>query len=86
LGRGRALAESGRPSEALPFYDQALDMARVQLDPMSPALGLLLHELGTVLRDAARTERAEAEMTRALEVLDAALGDTSPDVLPVLVD
>ncbi|MEM1182870.1 MAG: tetratricopeptide repeat protein, partial [Acidobacteriota bacterium] len=65
---------------------QALDMSQVALDQDEPALGFLLHELGSVYRDAGDPARAEQQVHNALTILDAALGPQDADLLPSLAD
>ena len=86
LEEGRRLVDAGRARDALPFYRQALDMAEVHLDASSPALGLLLHELGSVYRSAGEMESAERQIERALSVLGDALGALHVELLPTVAD
>lgn len=86
LAEARRLVEEGRATDALPFYAQSLDMAEARLDPHSPILALLLHELGGVQLQAGHAEQAEIELRRALGILEAAFGSGHRELLPVLAD
>ncbi|MEM6795681.1 MAG: tetratricopeptide repeat protein, partial [Acidobacteriota bacterium] len=78
--------EQGRAADALAFYRQAVDMAEVSLGSESPALALLLHELGTVFRQAGDLGRAEEQLRRALGLFEQTLGPEHPEQLATLSD
>lgn len=86
LEQGRDLARAGRAREALPFFEQTLDMAEAQLDRDSAPLAFLLHELASVYRDAGRPDRAESELRRSLGILDRVLSPGHRELLPVVVE
>ncbi len=86
LEQGRDLARAGRAREALPFFEQTLDMAEAQLDHDSVPLAFLLHELALVYRDAGRPDRAEMELRRSLGILDQVLGTGHLQALPVVAE
>ena len=86
LKQGRDLARAGRAREALPFFEQTLDMAEAQLDRDSAPLAFLLHELALVYRDAGRPDRAETELRRSLGILDQVLGTDHLQALPVVAE
>ncbi|MCG8456497.1 MAG: tetratricopeptide repeat protein [Holophagales bacterium] len=86
LEEGRSLAEAGRASEALPFYEQAVDMAEARLGAESPTLAYLHHELGSVYRSISQVDRAELEYRRALGIFEATFGAEHAELLPALAD
>lgn len=83
LERGRELVAAGEPAEALPFYEQALDMERVHSHASTPALGRLLAEHAVVLRAAGLDERAAAADARSRAIFERAGSTPSPQPVEV---
>ena len=71
---------AGRPLDALPWLDQAIERQR-RLRPGANALGLSLTSRGHSLLDLGRIEEAEASFREALDVFAVQTPDDHPDVM-----
>lgn len=86
LDHGRQLARQGKVQEALPFFEQGVDMAEASLSSPTPQLAAHLRELAALYADAGRPERAETELRRAVTMLRQVLGAQDPRLLPATGD
>jgi esterase/lipase superfamily enzyme len=79
--RAKELAQAGNLSEAIPLAEQAVGMARTQLEAKSPLLAVCLNRLAGLYRDAGRYDEAERNYKEAIEIRRSVDPDQYPDSL-----
>ncbi|WP_096328675.1 serine/threonine-protein kinase [Nannocystis exedens] len=81
LRRGEALADAGRPAEALLALERALTTLQRALGPDAFELARVHLLRGIALRDLGRVDEAMQAFTRDEEILRAAFGESHPSVV-----
>ncbi len=83
---GQLLVAEGRPREALPLLDQVLKQRESMHGPNHPEVALALVDLGSAHRLLGDFIRAQAMLTRALEVQRATLRRGHPALVRTLAE
>jgi len=75
---GVVLLDLERPAEALPLFDESVDLVKEHRGEGHPYVAFALHSRAGVHEDLGNLELAEADERRALEIGEAALGPDHP--------
>eukprot|EP00798_Chlamydomonas_sp_ICE-L_P011377 gene11377-12075_t len=70
--------DGGRPADALPMYERALQSAQANLPDEDPQLATYFGDLGGVLQDLGQYEKAEELVQQALSLCERKLGHQHP--------
>jgi tetratricopeptide (TPR) repeat protein len=76
---GRAMSEQGKLKDAIPFYQQALDLKSASLPSNHISKATTLHEIGRCLYNQGDFIKAEGYLKRALSIKDKALKKEDPE-------
>ncbi len=82
--RGRVLARLGAMAEAIPFFQQAIDIEEARRPVNDSSLANLYANLGVVTSEVGRNAEAETLLVAALASARRAYGETSPLVAAIL--
>src|SRR5262245_43712540 len=82
--KGRALVEQGKYTEALPYYQKALELAPTVFGRDHTNTAVILNNLAILYSDMGQHAKAELLHQRSLEIREAKLGKDHPDVASTL--